>query len=463
MIDDSKFIQVRIISIKIFLLLSSFSSAQYTKLLDFDGNNGSAPSGDLIFDGTFLYGMTNSGGANSSGLIFKISPDGTGYNNILDFAVTNGSSPTGSLIFDGTFLYGMTNAGGSNFKGTIFKIKPDGTGYSNLFNFNPSDGSFPYGSLISDGINLYGMTWLGGASNKGVMFKIKNDGTGYSKLIEFDNNITGSYPQGSFIFDGTFLYGMTYQGGSNFYGVIFKIKPDGSAYSKLLNFNSSNGCEPKGSLVLDGSFLYGMTENCGTNSSGVIFKIQPDGTNYSTLHQFDYLYGRFPDGSLVSDASFLYGFTSQGGVNNYGVLFKIKTDGTGYSKLLDFDGATNGSYPKGALISDGAFLYGMTESGGTYNMGTVFKYGIATRVNECNFQIDILIYPNPAVKEFVISSPHFQFNIIQIFNTLGEKVDEVKILNSIEFSVRSKLSSGIYFVKISDGEKCFTQKVFLND
>ena len=49
-------------------------------------------------------------------------------------------------------------------------------------------------------------------------------------------------------------------------------------------------------------------------------------------------------------------------------------DGTGYAKLLDFAGATNGSYPWGSLISDGTFLYGMTQQGGTPNVGTVFKY-----------------------------------------------------------------------------------------
>src|SRR6185369_16406264 len=40
---------------------------------------------------------------------------------------TTGKSPYGDLVSDGTYLYGMASSGGANtFFGTIFKIKPDG-------------------------------------------------------------------------------------------------------------------------------------------------------------------------------------------------------------------------------------------------------------------------------------------------------------------------------------------------
>src|ERR1035437_9169964 len=95
-------------------LQSVICSAQYTKLLDFAGaTNGNDPYGSLISDGTFLYGMTQYGGTDSLGVIFKIKPDGSGYAKLIDFtSVANGSNPSGSLISDGTFLYGMTYGGG---------------------------------------------------------------------------------------------------------------------------------------------------------------------------------------------------------------------------------------------------------------------------------------------------------------------------------------------------------------
>ena len=348
----------------------------YTKLMDFAGiANGSYPYGSLISDGTFLYGMTWQGGINNRGVVFKIMPDGTGYFKLLDFAgAANGSNPYGSLVSDGTFLYGMTPYGGTNDMGVVFKIMPDGSGYFRLFDFaGVATGSFPNGSLISDGTFLYGMAYGSGANNLGVVFKIMPDGTGYSRLLDFTRTANGSTPQGSFFSDGTFLYGMTQQGGTNGIGVIFKIMPDGTGFSKLLDLSGANGKWPRGSLISDGTFLYGMTPNGGTFDMGVIFKIMPDGTGYSKLLDFeDTATGMQPRGSLVSDGTFLYGMTWQGGINNMGVIFKIMPDGTGYSRLLDFAGA-NGAYPYGSLISDGTFLYGMTWQGGTNDMGVIFK------------------------------------------------------------------------------------------
>ena len=59
---------------------------QYTKLLDFEGTtNGSNPYGDLMYDGTFLYGMTAGGGTSTNctgncGVIFFINPPFAGLN-----------------------------------------------------------------------------------------------------------------------------------------------------------------------------------------------------------------------------------------------------------------------------------------------------------------------------------------------------------------------------------------------
>src|SRR5258706_1313129 len=181
------------------------------------------------------------------------------YSKLLDFGnKTDGYFPNSSLISDGTFLYGMTSGGGSNDLGTIYKIKPDGTGFAKLLDFDGrATGSNPYGSLISDGIFLYGMTARGGLNGQGIIFKIKPDGTGFIDLLDFNYVATGAYPYGSLIFDGPFLYGMTTQGGSKFYGTIFKIMPDGTGYAKLHEFDYANdGGNPYGSLLSDGTFLY---------------------------------------------------------------------------------------------------------------------------------------------------------------------------------------------------------------
>lgn len=123
------------IILKLLLFLSLIGKAQYTKLLDFSGSNGKNPYGSLIYDGTYLYGMTYMGGTNDSGVIFKIKPDGTGDTVLFNFNSNSGAAPTGDLLLNGSFLYGMTQTGGQNNNGTIFKIKTDGTGFLKLSTF----------------------------------------------------------------------------------------------------------------------------------------------------------------------------------------------------------------------------------------------------------------------------------------------------------------------------------------
>lgn len=277
---------------KIYLLICSIiclgivpTIAQVTALLDFNQTDGEAPYGSLYYDGTFLYGMTTLGGANDSGVIFRIKPNGTGDTVLYDFN-RNGYEPHGSLISDGTFFYGITTLGGINNEGTIFKIKPNGTGYVKLLDFNGANGKYPNGSLISDGTFLYGMTTGGGVTTTGNIFKIKPNGTGYTDLHDFYDTIPeGNYPYGSLYYDGTFLYGMTSIGGTLDYGIIFKIKPNGTGYSILYSFDGISGANPYGSLISDGTFLYGLAYGNGTNAKwGSIFKINPTALGISEVN-----------------------------------------------------------------------------------------------------------------------------------------------------------------------------------
>jgi uncharacterized repeat protein (TIGR03803 family) len=199
--------------------------SSYTVLHDFSNipDDGRQPHASLVSDGTWLYGTTIFGGVNTNfGTIFKIMPDGTGYAKLFDFGNLTGEQPYGDLIYDGTWLYGMTAGGGPNGWGTIFKIKPDGTNFTSLFSFSTPgmspDGCTPFGSLLYDGIWLYGMTSSG--SN---VFKIKPDGTNFTNMYIMTPP-DGSLPYGSVISDGAYLYGMTYQRGVNmFYGTVFKL------------------------------------------------------------------------------------------------------------------------------------------------------------------------------------------------------------------------------------------------
>lgn len=309
--------------------------SNYTDLYDFgNGPDGGGPWGTLIPEGIYLYGMTAGGGV-GYGTIFKIKPDGTGYETLFYFAsVADGRIPYGHLFSDGTFLYGTTAQGGRFDQGTLFKIKLDGTNYTKLVNFGGgANGSFPVGSLISDDTFLYGTTGTGGAYNNGTIFRIKFDGTGDTTLFSF-NNVNGNQPMCTLASDGTFLYGMTLTGGAYNAGTIFKIKPNGTNFDTLLSFSpTATGGYPDGSLIYDGSFLYGMTAGGGAFNGGTIFRIKIDGTDYTKLSDFNHVNGSSPFGSLISDGSYLYGMTHDGGANTDGVIFKLGLETIGVTEI----------------------------------------------------------------------------------------------------------------------------------
>jgi uncharacterized repeat protein (TIGR03803 family) len=80
-----------------------------------------------------------------------------------------------------------------------------------------------------------------------------------------------------------------------------------------------------------------------------------------------------PAGGLVQglDGN-LYGTSFTGGSNNLGTVFKITPAGA-LSIVASFDG-TNGSYPRGTMVADNAGnFYGVAYSGGATNAGTIFK------------------------------------------------------------------------------------------
>ncbi|MGZ3866430.1 MAG: T9SS type A sorting domain-containing protein [Bacteroidia bacterium] len=291
------------------------------------------------------------------------------YQVLHDFNGTDGGNSVSSLIGDGTYLYGTTAGGGANGDGNVFRIKPDGTGFQSLHDFTGSDGKAPNGSLLSDGTYLYGTTAYGGTPfNVGTMFRIKTDGTGFTQLHTFYyGSSTG--PNGALVSDGTYLYGLTNTCMLSSSSTIFRVKPDGTSYMEIFTFNGTNGDNPKGSLILNGTNLYGLTKTGGANGSGVIFKVDTGGQGYTDLYDFTggTTDGANPYGSLITDGTYLYGMTNAGGINNHGTIFKIKFDGTGYTNYTNMVGG-----PFGDLYNDGTYLYGMTEKGGL-GYGEIFK------------------------------------------------------------------------------------------
>lgn len=366
--------------------------AQIKLLHEFAGGaaEGREPADDLIISGLTLYGMTSKGGSSDNGTIFKMKTDGTGYTSLHSFTggAADGREPFGSLLLSGTLLYGMTHKGGTYDMGTVFRIGTDGSDFSLLHSFAgvPDDGQFPNGSLILSGSTIYGVTMWGGNSGNGAIFRIQTDGSGFSLLHGFPGIYGFGGPTGSLLLSGSTLYGMTYLGGDNHLGAVFKIQTDGSGFTILHSFGGRlglfgdvDGQRPSGSLLLSGPTLYGMTGwggEGGVYGYGVVFRLQADGTGYTMLHAFDdsAAFGRYPNGSLIICGATLFGMTLSGGDKDSGTIFNIETDGSGFTLQHQFvGGADDGAHPDGSLILSGSTLYGMTRLGGDSNGGVIFS------------------------------------------------------------------------------------------
>lgn len=125
-----------------------------------------------------LYGTTANGGQYNYGTVFEISAN-TGTETILhSFAgyPNDGQNPNAGLIMDGAGnLYGTTVSGGAASSGAVFKINAIGT-ESLVYSFNGlGDGGNPYAGLVMDSAgNLFGTTPKGGANGDGAVFKVAN-------------------------------------------------------------------------------------------------------------------------------------------------------------------------------------------------------------------------------------------------------------------------------------------------
>jgi uncharacterized repeat protein (TIGR03803 family) len=94
----------------------------------------------------------------------------------------------------------------------------------NLHSFNYfTDGEVPYSGLAEGpGGILYGTTFQGGSEGYGVVYDVTTNGA-INTLYDFTNGVDGAFPQAGLVFanDGNF-YGCTVEGGTNNTGVISK-------------------------------------------------------------------------------------------------------------------------------------------------------------------------------------------------------------------------------------------------
>jgi uncharacterized repeat protein (TIGR03803 family) len=319
---------------------------------------------------------------------------GTNYVRLHSFgnpALNLGPPQSGLLLATDGLLYGITPSGGAHNRGTIFRVGQDGKNLLILHSLSPALNEItpPFAALVEgpDGA-LYGAAAYGGDNLQGALFRLDKAGSNFSIIHHFrgapfgepPENFDGATPRAELIVgsDGA-LYGTTSAGGVSQQGTVFKITPDGSNYTILHSFgtapdDSGNPCAAL--LQARDGFLYGTTSGADTNP-GTIFRVAMQGGSFDTLFHFpeDGSRGAAPCAAIIEPLpGILLGTTTSGGTSNLGTIFKINSEGSNQVVLHSFSGGRqDGSAPAGRLVLNGGTLYGITSSGGSNYSGTIFS------------------------------------------------------------------------------------------
>lgn len=400
------------------ILSCSLALGQTEKVLhSFGGipSDGSLPIGSLTVDSHGnLFGVTYYGGASSGGTVFELSPNAGGSWNetiLYNFCAAGGvcpggTAPSGYLVLDGKGnLYGAAEAGGTACAeesigcGVIYELSQNSDGswtqtvvYSFCQTGDCPDGFFPTGKLSFDKQgNLYGSAEGGGAGGAGVVFRLTPGSNGvWTETALYSFCSAGGAcqdgagpPEGVSLDTNGNIYGTTLNGGSQNYGVIFKLsRGDAWAESVLYSFPA----QPKtvertytGPVSVDpyGNVYTTATWELWKNQmymSGDLYRVATNGT--VSNYQFKGKYGSAPLAGVVIDAKrqLAFGTTSQI-EQDAGNVFQIASGGRAtvlYTFCHQIDCA-DGKYPNGLAEDASGDLYGSTEFGGTSNQGVVYE------------------------------------------------------------------------------------------
>jgi uncharacterized repeat protein (TIGR03803 family) len=324
-----------------------------------------------------VYGVTRNGGTYNEGIIYSFDPASEEKNVVFSFEGLNGRYPSSPLLFssDG-FLYGLTDEGGANDDGTLYAYNPEDNSLVILHSFDSiSDGKSPIGRL-AETVNglLYGTTYTGGSNEFGILFSYTKATNAIEVLFNFDD-IQGKLPKsGVTLADDGILYGVTNSGGSNNLGVIFSYDPATITFSKRFEFTEiTMGVNPSGELfqAADG-LLYGITLS---PLGGVIFDFNPVTDVYTKRKQLSSTIDGFScyGGFVEANNGKLYAMSAEYSSFS-GSLFEFDPGSNEYEIKVVFDGL-NGHFPESSLFqASSGLLYGVTTLGGSENAGVLFSY-----------------------------------------------------------------------------------------
>jgi uncharacterized repeat protein (TIGR03803 family) len=346
-------------------------------LHEFDGENGKTPYGGLVKGASAYFGTTVRGGQFNNGTLYRFDPASNSYTVLHEFSLASGGYPYNHLVATDSEILGAASRGGNGNQGVLYRFRLGSGQYEVLHHFALSvdNGAVPYTSPSLLNGALYGLTYRGGVNDLGSVYRFDLARAEFAVLRSLDV-ASGCRPFGGVTVVGGWLYGMTSDHlDPAARGTIFRLRPDGSAFEVVHRFGGgASGGYPYDGLTFDGHRkLYGTTLGYYTDLSdeGVLFRFDIETGEYRVLHDFGSMTGdgAKPNGSPVLswDGATLYCLTHGSevwGGDEYGTLFSVKTDGSDFKVLHTFSGGYEGDTPMRTPVLEGQVLLGTTAVGG---------------------------------------------------------------------------------------------------
>ncbi|HEY3662888.1 MAG TPA: choice-of-anchor tandem repeat GloVer-containing protein, partial [Chthoniobacterales bacterium] len=159
----------------------------------------------------------------------------------------------------------------------------------------------------------------------------------------------------------------------------YRISPEGT-YEELISFDNSNGAQPFGQMIqaTDGNF-YGTTLLGGSLSNGTVFQLTPAGV-LTTVYNFTYsgADGAQPKGTLVQGADRrLYGTTQAGGLYGLGTVFVLDLN-LGSPLALLSAASVKGGFAIDLPLTGTPGIEDRRSSAGTYSLTLTFDNNLTS-------------------------------------------------------------------------------------
>lgn len=436
------------------------ATSQFTKLFDFkDSVSGSHPATTFVqAKNGKLYACTKHGGSfATNGLVFEYDIVSKTYKKIQDFdGGSNGDIPYGLSQGENGKVYAVTSSGGTNNLGTLWECDPTtlpGTFIKKVnFSYSPTGFGPLFPPIQGPNGKLYGTMYKGKLNTAEML------GT----IYEYDPALSTFTIRATFksMPDGCFspvsltrtadnrIYGVTYDAGKTYSGVIFEFDPvSGSVKKKTDLKGPDKGMVITGPLIqAKNGKLYGVLIP-GPGSGSVIHKgllFEYDLSQDTIVPKVEFpspdKWATSNGGGLVEAPNGkLYGTMITPAKT--GILYEYDISTNVLNSLVEFNDSLKGSNPCGALLhSSNGKLYGMTSSGGTANRGVLFEYAYQTGTYTKKFDFT---GPNGM-------KPHQYNTLIEVcksFEFPGISIKDIDICVSSAILIQSGLSNPDYRFK----------------